>query len=252
MSRDGKPAMHSTPGRSPRPVRVAAVVATSALLVMVGCTSPEEPPDPAASPETQAPSPTESPTPTAAPTPIEFVYAMPEEPCPPVSSLDTFPMVDEHPYALVNAGAWDRGDHILHVCTYVRADQEDPDDVIFEDSAVLGGTIRLYRDIADAWPSTDYELPIESADLNDWLPATGYHEEFVWYEGCGPDTTCDDGELPTVLAWQSELRGRVGNLEFRLRATYRSTDLPADVEMRNAAMLRDLVLAALEGRERVE
>lgn len=252
MGREGRSALHNTPARSPRPVRAAAVVATSSLLMLSGCTSPPgEPADPASSPAPQAPSPTPT---AAAPSPVEFVYAVPEEPCPPVSSLDTLPLSDEHPYALVNAGAVDQGNHILHVCTYARADQEDPDDVIFEDSAVLGGMIRLYQDIADAWPSTDYELPVGSTDLSDWLPATGYHDEFVWYEGCGPDTPCADGEPPTVrvLGWRSELHGRVGNLEFELHATYRSTDLPADVEMRNAAMLRDLVLAALEGRERVE
>ena len=116
--------------------------------------------------------------------------------------------------------------------------------------------ISTFRDWADSdWSETYRPLPVSVDDLAAWS-ATGTGPRLIdpWREGCAPATPCPAGEEPTVRtrAHQSLFTAHAGNLEFHVRITYIAERPPPDVEERIVAIFRELALAAIADRARVD
>lgn len=249
----------ATAGRSPL-VRCGMMLAGT-MLILAGCTggqSPEDPTPPATStpPATLPPAPTSQTPPVE---PIEFTFQAPDPPCPPASSLETLPLSGEHDYESFKPSLFERDDSFFMICGYNPVGARGDEDMIVEDHASVSANIYLYRRWEDSrnsrqqfWP----ELPVGSDDLDDW-------KETVWttdrrrvrWEGCGPETPCQDGEEPTVRTYASQwaIRGHVGNLDFdEVVVQYIAEQIPADVESRVLAIARDVVLAVVDSYERID
>jgi hypothetical protein len=128
--------------------------------------------------------------------------------------------------------------------------------MVLADHVVITSETRLFRTWEDAqWRDSYAVLPLESDNLDDWRIAIRHsRDKGVWWEGCGPDQPCADGEEPTVRtrAWQTQFDGYAGNLEFWVYITYVAERLPADAEARTVEIFRSLVLATVESYERVD
>lgn len=244
-----------------------AVAVTSAVLLS-GCTgqrAAEAPPTTApATPTTPTASPATPATPTE-PAQIEFEFRQPDPVCPPVSALETLPLADQDPYELVRSSSYsdtdvERFGHFWTLCSYQRAEiGEGGDDMILEDHARISAQVNLYRRRDDPLNTnlglSNRPLPVQSVDLDDWRVAAGFDREMVWWEGCGEEGPCAEGEQPTTgtRAWQVVFKGHVGNLEFLdVTVSYIAQRLPADVELRTIEIFRDFALAAMDGYEPAE
>jgi hypothetical protein len=236
-------------------------------MVLPGCTSGDGPPaatqdsDVSASPShsPQEPEPTPAPsTPAEQTAPIEFRYQPPDPPCVPVSALDTLPASEDGSYALDDR--FTEGEARLRAfCAYERSGigVGPEEDTILEDHVLITSEITLFREWGDSDFAAVYpELPVASDDLDDWSVAvsTSHKDDDPWWEGCGPATPCADDEEPTVrtYVWKTNFEGHAGNLEFYVRVYYIAEHLPFDAESQTIEIFRDLVLAVVESRERVE
>jgi hypothetical protein len=238
----------------PRRRRWVAVMAAGALLV-AGCTGGRTPDDgAAATPET--PGSREPPSPTTTAQTIEFEYRPPEEPCLPPSGVQ-LPSAERYPYEVTATPLYEGYSSIMQTCTYNLADMSDVElDMFLDDHVGIFTRIRLFRSSTHSDVVVLDELPLASADLADWELAAFISsvDPHVEWEGCAPATPCVDGEEPTVRSHEATtfINGRVGNLLFEVQIDYTAEALPADVERRNLAIFRDLVLADVARRERAE
>lgn len=236
-----------------------------AVLLLTGCTSDEAPDAPgspapsptpatAATPESQTPKPTEE---------VRFVYQPPDSPCAPVSALETLPLPGGDPYILADPffSDEDRFGYLLEICTYELATLKSVEgrdkDRVLTDHVQIEAQFRLYRDHADStfvelhlYP----ELPPEPGELDEWdeaFPTTG--QQRAWWEECEP-APCAEGQDPSVrtYAFQRDFRGHVGNLEFDMTVAYIGETLPPGVEVTVVSVARDVVLAMVATKERVD
>lgn len=241
--------------------RMLAAVAVTGLLLVPGCVSGGDSDTPAtpegAGSQTGAATPALSPGPTPSPAePIRFVYAPPDSPCVPVADLMFLPSAGERDYESVDpdfsrenvGGGW------REYCIYRLAEIGDGDDMVRADHVFIRMDYAVYRKWEDSDEQSYPELPVWSDDVELWRQFDITRDPRVVWEGCGPATPCEDGEEPTVRtyglrAWYS---GHVGNLELDVRIEYIAERLPVDVEDRLVAIFRDLVLAVVDSKERVE
>lgn len=198
-------------------------------------------------------SPSPSPSPVEA-TDIEFVYEPPDSPCLPASDLTFLPAARDRTYELINSYV-----HALEVsgglregCQYELAEIGDGDDMVLDDHVQFTLHVTVFQD-RPAWFRDFQALPVESDDLGVWPLGVSRPISVVW-EGCGPGVACAEGEKPTVRTHvrQASFEGHIGNLEINARINYIAEGLPADVAERTAAIYRDLVLAVVDSKERVE
>jgi hypothetical protein len=246
--------------RAPRVAAIAAIAAAGALLAP-GCTSgegggptaPSEPAPAAASASSAPPPPSPSPSGREA---ITFVHQRPDPPCLPAPDLTFLPSAGEHRYESLEPALFEeeRGGFREH-CSYKLAEIGDGEDMVRDDHVYVSLNMALFRQWRDSsWYGVYPEIPVGSDDLRDWsfgIPRPG--RNVVW-EGCGPATPCAGGEEPTVRTYSSQtgFYGHVGNLEIYARITYIAEHLPADVQDRITAIFRELVLAIVDSKERVE
>jgi hypothetical protein len=244
--------------RWPAWVAVAAVA-----VLLVGC-SGGQPLGGDGSPSPSPSVPAGSPAPTGSAEPIgpteedlaiEFAFEAPDEPCPPVSALTTLPPVDGEEYVLHDPFLEELDTRFLEICTYRLAGVGE-DDIVLEEHVRVSAHFTLFRDWADSdWGEMYRPLPVSSDDRAAWSAArTTARLIDPWREGCAPATPCPAGEEPTVQtrAHQSLFAAHAGNLEFHVRITYIAERLPPDVEERTVAIFRELALAAIANRERLD
>ncbi|HEY8472762.1 MAG TPA: hypothetical protein VIL37_09030 [Natronosporangium sp.] len=234
--------------------------ATIGALFFGGCTAGREseaqPPSPPAITATPA-APTASQRATVPPLePIEFTFQAPDEPCPPVSSLETLPVPDGHRYESFEPFVTDDDGYFSMICSYNIVGARGANDTIIEDHASVSAQIQLYRSWEESptsrlsfWP----EFPLWSEDLADWARASvGDGDRYVRWEGCGEDTPCEGSEEPTVRTYASrwDFRGHVGNLDFNdVTVQFIGEQIPPDVELIVTEILRDFVLAVVDHYE---
>jgi hypothetical protein len=242
--------------QSGRPLLIALVV----TLILSACTGGRDASDPPTTtaapgtreaPETARPG---SPTATEPREPIQFAFQRPDEPCPPVTALESLP-TGSRAHWLADPSLHENEDNYLAICRYERPEvTEHDEDVVLEDHALITSEITLYSDWEGSpWDGVYPELPVESDRLDDWEVAIWARDDReVWWEGCG-SAPCDDGDEPTVRTYRLGLKffGHVGNLEFYARVSYIAERLPADAESRIVAIFRDLVLAGVGSYGRV-
>lgn len=241
--------------------RGIALVALGALVV-AGCTGGEGPQEPpSAGPATTAvPVSPATATPKGSPVePIEFNFRAPEPPCPPVSALETLPLSDARSYESFEPSRFEHDDSFYMICSYNRVGARGDEDMLAEEHASVSANVTLYRRWEDSpnsgleyWP----ELPVGSDDLDEWERAAWTSDDRrVRWEGCGPNTPCEEGEEPIFRTHASRwaFTGHVGNLDFdEVTVQYIGAQIPADVESKVVAIFRDFVLAVIETYERVD
>jgi hypothetical protein len=238
--------------------RLLAVLAVGTGL-LAGCTGPdaddgETSPPPTNQLPTSPPASSWS-TPTAL-EPVEFRYAAPEQPCPRASAL-RLPSAEAYPYESIDPLLDEQPGSILSICEYNLAGLTDDErQMVLNDHVWIFAQVSLRPSRTDLFLRELDDLPLESDDLGDWDRAASVYSDdrgVVW-QGCGNGIPCADGEEPTVQtrAMHTDVRGRVGNIQFIVGVTYTAVNLPADVELRNLAIFRDLVLADVARREQME
>lgn len=203
----------------------------------------------------------DSPTPDPADA-VRFAYQPPDSPCPPASALETLPLPGGSPYALTDPYFSDNGrfGYLLEICRYGLTELKDiagPDeDTVLADHVVVNAKFKLYRDREADSPNVDLypELPPEPGELDEWdeaFPTTG--QQRAWWEECEP-APCAEGQDPSVrtYAFQRDFRGHVGNLEFDMTVAYIGETLPPGVEDTVVSVARDVVLAMVATKERVD
>lgn len=247
--------------RAPRLVNAAG----AAVLLLTGCTSGDAPdghsspsPDPStpatsAAPESQMPDPAGD---------VRFAYQPPDSPCPPVSTLETLPLSGGGPYVLTDPffSNDDRFGYLLEICTYELAELKDvvgrDEDTVLTDHVQVEAHFRLYRDRETDSPNVDLypALPPEPGELDQWDQAASWNRKRrVWWEECEP-APCAEGQEPTVrtYAFQRDFKGHVGNLEFDVTVAYIGETLPRGVEVTVVSVARDVVLAMVATKQRVD
>jgi hypothetical protein len=241
-------------------VAAASVVVVAVAVLLVGCSGGQPlggdgPPSPSPSVPAGSPTPTGSAEPvgpTEQDLAIEFAFQAPDEPCPPVSALTTLPPVDGEEYILHDPFLDERDTRFLEICTYKLAGVGE-DDIVLQDHVHVSAHFTLFRQ----WAGTELyrPLPISVDDLAAWSAVrTGTRLIDPWREGCAPATPCPTGEEPTVRTrgHESLFAAHAGNLEFYVNVVYIAERLPPDVEERTVAIFRELALAAIAERERVD
>lgn len=234
-------------------------VALAAAVSLTACSDSDVTSDPPTPSRLKDDGGTDSPSSSAAdrpestyePSDIDFVFQLPEEPCPAAGPRLGGGRLDMANYRLLDPRVHEQDENIHVICLYDREELlDDNGSLVSEDHVRIVSELSLYPTREDSPSSANYaELPATSRELIHWEEAVLTSRELDAANICDIMDPCGKESSVALEGREHVFAGHVGNLEFYVSVIYFSETIPEDALERNTAIFRNLALATVENYE---